>query len=184
MANNPYVNKVIYDGNTLIDISDTTASESDVAQGVVFYKADGTRSVGTMSAGAYSFVGMVVSGTNLTTEASVQAIYGSGTSWTLISSVMLSSEHVFGNGLALGLSNGASMLGLGRNSVSVNNNGGMTATASLYGDNAGTSKSGNNSTTSSSVAIGVVTKTEADTTLANSGLVADTITVYSWERTA
>lgn len=49
MANNPYINKVVYNNNTLIDITDTTAVESDVAQGVVFYKADGTRSVGTMT---------------------------------------------------------------------------------------------------------------------------------------
>lgn len=47
MANNPYVNKVVYDGNTLMDITDTTAEESDVASGEVFYKKDGTRSLGT-----------------------------------------------------------------------------------------------------------------------------------------
>ena len=51
MANNQYINKVVYNNNTLIDITDTTAVESDVAQGVVFYKADGSRAVGTAQGG-------------------------------------------------------------------------------------------------------------------------------------
>ena len=47
MANNPYVNKVKYGNQTVMDISDTTAEESDVAEGEVFYKGNGQRSVGT-----------------------------------------------------------------------------------------------------------------------------------------
>lgn len=47
MAINPYVNKVVYGDDTVMDISDTTATESDVADGAVFYKANGARSVGT-----------------------------------------------------------------------------------------------------------------------------------------
>lgn len=47
MANNEYVNKVIYGNQTLIDISDTTANENTVADGEVFYKASGERSTGT-----------------------------------------------------------------------------------------------------------------------------------------
>ncbi len=43
------INKVVYDGNTLIDITDTTATDSDVANGVVYYRADGTRGVGTLT---------------------------------------------------------------------------------------------------------------------------------------
>lgn len=43
------VNKVIYGNTTVMDITDTTATEDDVAEGVIFYKADGTRSVGTMA---------------------------------------------------------------------------------------------------------------------------------------
>ena len=31
------INKVIYGGNTLMDITDTTATESDVASGESFY---------------------------------------------------------------------------------------------------------------------------------------------------
>ena len=49
MANNPYVNKVKYGNQTVMDISDTTAEESDVAEGEVFYKGSGERSVGTGS---------------------------------------------------------------------------------------------------------------------------------------
>lgn len=41
------INKVIYGQDTLIDITDTTASASDVAQGEVFYNNAGVRTVGT-----------------------------------------------------------------------------------------------------------------------------------------
>lgn len=47
MANNPYVNKVEYGDQTVMDISDTTAEESDVASGKTFYKASGERSTGS-----------------------------------------------------------------------------------------------------------------------------------------
>ena len=43
------INKVQFGGNTLIDITDTTATSSDVLAGQVFYKADGTRGVGTLN---------------------------------------------------------------------------------------------------------------------------------------
>lgn len=49
MADNPYVNKVVYGNNTVMDISDTTANESDVIRGKTFYKASGQRSTGTAS---------------------------------------------------------------------------------------------------------------------------------------
>lgn len=45
------INKVEYGGNTLIDITDTTATSGDVVNGEVFYNADGTRGVGTLSMG-------------------------------------------------------------------------------------------------------------------------------------
>ena len=41
------VNKVIYGEDTLIDITDTTASPQDVANGETFYTADGLRATGT-----------------------------------------------------------------------------------------------------------------------------------------
>lgn len=47
MATNPYVNKVIYGDDTVMDISDTTANEGDVAEGEIFYKGSGQRATGT-----------------------------------------------------------------------------------------------------------------------------------------
>ncbi len=43
MADNPYVNKVVYGSDTLIDISDTTATSEDVLNGKYFYSADGAK---------------------------------------------------------------------------------------------------------------------------------------------
>ena len=75
MANNPNVNKVIYDGNTLIDITDTTAVEEDVDTGKVFYKASGARSVGTGSSGSgkMDLVTNPTAGNVLITDANGQA---------------------------------------------------------------------------------------------------------------
>lgn len=41
------INKVEYGGDTLIDITDTTANAGDVVQGKTFYTADGNRATGT-----------------------------------------------------------------------------------------------------------------------------------------
>lgn len=47
MASNPYVNKVEFGNNTVMDITDTTAEEGDVVSGKTFYKASGARSTGS-----------------------------------------------------------------------------------------------------------------------------------------
>ena len=47
MANNPYVNKVVYGNSTVMDISDSDVTESDVVSGKTFYKASGAKSTGS-----------------------------------------------------------------------------------------------------------------------------------------
>lgn len=43
------INKVVYGGNTLIDLTDLDVTAGDVAQGVTFILADGTKAVGTLT---------------------------------------------------------------------------------------------------------------------------------------
>lgn len=45
---NQYKNKIIYGDQTLMDITDTTATSDEVIEGEVFYSANGARSVGTL----------------------------------------------------------------------------------------------------------------------------------------
>ena len=47
MANNNHVNKVIFDGRTLIDISDTTIDPSMIPMGSIAYAASGERITGS-----------------------------------------------------------------------------------------------------------------------------------------
>lgn len=49
------VNKVIYDGSTLIDLTGDTATASDVASGKTFHLANGTQAIGTASGGGDTY---------------------------------------------------------------------------------------------------------------------------------
>lgn len=179
------VNKVVFGNTTIMDISDSTLeSDDELALGVTAYDRSGALRTGTLSTSPYSFVGMVVQGTNLSTLSDVQAIYGSDTTWQLISSVALASEHIFGNGYTLGLSNGTNTIGMQRTNSAINGNGAMNANPATFGTSVGTNQSGNNTTSSSSTSLGVVTKNETGNNPEYTGIIADTITVYSWERTA
>lgn len=56
MANNPYVNKVIYGNQTIIDISADTVVVSDVAAGKTFHLASGEPAVGTAVPGGIIYI--------------------------------------------------------------------------------------------------------------------------------
>ena len=74
MANNEHVNKVMFGDETVMDITDTTATASDVASGAVFYAANGARSVGTYTgADKMDLVLNPTNGNVLITDANGQA---------------------------------------------------------------------------------------------------------------
>ena len=53
------VNKVVYGNTPIIDITDTTATQGDVMQGVDFYGNDGVKRSGTLGAATDSTLGLV-----------------------------------------------------------------------------------------------------------------------------
>lgn len=61
MANNQNVNKVVYDGTTLIDLTQDDVVRSNVLNGKYFHLPDGTRTTGTATTATAT-----VSGTTLT----------------------------------------------------------------------------------------------------------------------
>ena len=131
----------------------------------------------SQSSAPYSFVGMVVMGTNLTTESSVKSIYGSSTSWTLLSSVIVTNNHVYGNGKALGLTNGSQYGGLLSSSYE------MLIGTGAYGKNQNTYGGDPVTFDNNRGALGVPTYSHVGNS-DNTGLVVQTTTVYSWKRTA
>ena len=136
------------------------------------------------SKNAFSFVGMVVQGTNLDTEEKVKTIYGVNTSWTKLSSVAVISEHVFGNGKALGMSGAPGAKKGLRNSTSTVSH--LALDNTNYGTDVGATSggSGSGASTSDKASVGVITKETAGDNPEYSGLIVDTATVYMWERTA
>lgn len=78
MANNPYVNKVEYGGQTIIDISGTTAVASDVAQGKIFFTASGAQATGTATGGGSSMEILVTAPAGATVTASKDGVTYSG----------------------------------------------------------------------------------------------------------
>ena len=56
---NQTVNKVEFGGQTVIDITDTTADAADVIEGEVFYTKSGARSVGTLTDATQSTHGLM-----------------------------------------------------------------------------------------------------------------------------
>ena len=64
MASNPYVNKVIYDQTTLIDLTSDTAEASDVLYGKAFHLATGQASTGTAVLAVASVSGVTLNLTN------------------------------------------------------------------------------------------------------------------------
>lgn len=102
----------------------------------------------------------------------------SGTRWSLVSSVALSSNHIFGNGKGLGLTNGSTNGVL----VKTTGNGYMSSMGGSLGNNVGVTTATVDNTGQG--VLGVPTKTQLGSNTSYSGLVADTITLYTWKRTA
>ena len=101
-----------------------------------------------------------------------------GTTWTLLSSVALASEHVFGNGYNLSITDGTGMTG-----ATYVTNSGIAPASNAYGSLT-PNRDGSGSALTNGNGIGIPTKAQTGAHPEYSGLVVDTITIYTWERTA
>ena len=194
-------NKVVQLGvssqNRLMYRSVAGGTWTDIAGGIPYggtkyraiIKASGTDY--DVAWGMPSYVGMVIMNT-FSSEADVKAVYGSNTSWTKLSSVILASEHVFGNGYALGLTSGSNddpkRYGLKYLTSTANR---LTPGSAAYGSTLNSGSSATIYSPANAECVGVITKEriESDVTEETpkydySGLKADTETVYTWKRTA
>ena len=54
MANNEYINKVVYGGNTIIDLTGDTVTPADVQTGKIFHLKDGSTTTGTNTWDSYT----------------------------------------------------------------------------------------------------------------------------------
>ena len=119
-------------------------------------------------------VGSVIMNTNNANPST----YITGTTWTLKSSVALASNAVFGNGKAMAVTEGTHY---GAFTKGASNETSVGLGAGL-GQDVGVSKTADSITNGKYM--GVPTKSQLGANLDYSGLIADTITVYTWERTA
>lgn len=90
MANNTTVNKVVINNNTVLDLTDTTATSDKVLDGEVFYTASGSRAVGTyVDSDTTDLTQMTGTlpiahgGTGATTEAEARTNLGLGSAATM-----------------------------------------------------------------------------------------------------
>lgn len=117
-----------------------------------------------------------------TTDANFDPANIWGGTWELLSNKMPIGENVFGNGLALGLTNGINYAGLGG---VISEDRPIRTARSLFGKNQDTSFSSNNTNVTQSIyGLGVPTKTQLGDNPQNSGLIIDSIECYTWRRTA
>lgn len=104
-----------------------------------------------------------------------------GTTWALRSSVALASENVFGNGKVLGFTDSSGYSALAGRGSDYSQ---VSWTRDGIGNDVGTTSNYLDSFASGYKTVGVPTKAQLGANPQNSGLIADTITIYTWERTA
>ena len=73
---NQYKNKVVYGDQTLMDITDTTATNDSVLEGQVFYAANGMRSVGALGDATQSSHGLMSAADKIKLDSSQGIYYG------------------------------------------------------------------------------------------------------------